>query len=209
MEPVAHAQAWAELRRGLLVALLAVLLLGLITNASAQGHTCLDFDNLTVCADHPFPPSDPQSTTFRMEGNIAIGPKGQPPQLIVRDASHESFPGSGPLAELRKAVFIHKLKLSDGRVVTVLHGDIFFVDDKSNQPLIRPRLVRGGSGFLLVDTKNLTLTTPTASEALNKEPRHQRNEAFALDFLDRAAVRAFFTGGGSVEELSRVEPVIT
>lgn len=208
MEPVVHPPQGARLRRGLQIALLAALFVALIATAGAQGQTCLDFDNLTVCADLPLSSPDPGSDTFTLKGNITIGPKGQPAQLIVRDASDASFPSSGPLAELREAVFISKLKLNDGRTVTVLHGDIFFVDDKSNKPLIRPKLVRGGSGFLLVDTRNLTITTPRAEEAIVKDPNHARNEAFALDFLDRAAIRAFFAGNGTVEELSRVEPVI-
>ncbi len=75
-----------RLRTASICLLLLLFTAGLIRGAYAQGQTCRDVNQLTICGDTLTEfAADFNSGGFRLRGNVKIGPKGSPAVVQVRD----------------------------------------------------------------------------------------------------------------------------
>lgn len=185
-----------RLHFGLLAMLLALAGGVFVTQTRAQGQVCRDFDNITICADkEDFPGS--------LEGNLRIGPKGQPPVVRVR-----SYPGEDPRDEPNfEALFLDD---SVGPNKGALWGSIELINAPRALSLVQThvRAVPGSTdvyhdGMFVVDTVNMVIRNATSNEDTETPPA-LRNHFFDFPFIEHAGLTAM-TKDLSTEEYNQIE----
>ncbi len=200
-----HKKPWFyHLRYGVLAALLAVVAAGLsMTTAHAQGRTCRDAGNLTVCADLMNESSD----GFVAEFNVTIAPKNGDPVVLVTDRGVQD----GDNRDYVAAAFFH-FNEPHPRFGTTdfIEGQLHFFNDLTVTTLASSaRLIddqRVEQGIFFVDTIQQRIFSPAPGAVpLFKEKGIPHNGNLDFAFLERTGMKKLFKNGGTVEELKDID----
>ncbi len=209
------AQLTRLLRGRLLLSMLLLLLLslGAVVAVNAQGQTCRDVNNLTICGDQLTEFADTvNGGGFRLSGNVRIGPKGQPAVVIVGNTG-TIFDGSVLPENITTATYLHFNQADPNTGTTdFILGEARFINDPTGLAMFGTFVFdhppAGGevtAGRLFVDTVNRRIFLPGANEVPIFTQRNvKRNQAYKLTFLTRLGAETFFKNGGNVDELTKV-----
>jgi hypothetical protein len=194
------------------VAIMLLLAIGLAVSVSAQGQTCRDVNNITVCGDLLMAEEDGQ---FHLRGNIKIGPKGAAAVVHVTDMPSQ-FNGA-PLGENTYTANYFHLNAPDANTgaTDFLIGEAKFIADPTGLHLLATKVIDDPStndpntvvaGRLFVDPVNRRIFLPAAGAVpIFNQKGIARNAAYRLAFMSQAGALAFYKEGGSVNELSLVD----
>jgi hypothetical protein len=89
---IAFRKLYAHYRWGGAAVLFLLLLAGAVVTVNAQGQTCRDVGQITVCGD-TFDELDANGGGFRLRGNVKLGPKGGAAVVQIRNTG-SIFDGS-------------------------------------------------------------------------------------------------------------------
>ncbi|MEZ4865871.1 MAG: hypothetical protein R3C14_31445 [Caldilineaceae bacterium] len=192
-------------------AIFVLLLAALSISTRAQGQTCRDVNNLTICADE-FAETTNNGGGFRLRGNLRLGPKGAPAVVQVDDIG-AVFDGSILDPNITTASYFH-FNQADANTGTTdfLIGDVRFLNDATGLALLGVSTVANPTtpgtvlvGRLFVDTVNRRIFAPAAGQVpVFVQNGITRNANIHLAFITRVGAETFFKDGGSVDELAAV-----
>ena len=205
---------YARIVRIATLALLLVLTGGLLTQTRAQGQTCRDVNQLTICGDA----IDEYNATvngggFRLRGNVRIGPKGGAALVEVEDIG-SVFDGSVILSpSISTASYFHfnTADASTGSTDFII-GDVRMINDVTGLTLLGTSVVpvpNGNNevrvGRLFVDTTLGKIFNPAAGAVpVFVTDGIKRNANVRLAFVSYVGALAFYKEGGTVDELALV-----
>ncbi|MFN8492479.1 MAG: hypothetical protein U0350_33065 [Caldilineaceae bacterium] len=184
---------------------------GLVHSAYAQGQTCRDVNNLTICGD-TLTDSTANGGGFRLKGNVKIGPKGSPAVVQLGDTG-SLFDGTILDQSITTATYFHFNQADPNTGTTdFLIGEARFINDPTGLGLFSTFVFdhppAGGevtAGRLFVDTTNRRIFLPGATDVpIFTQRGVKRNQAYKLSFITRLGAETFFKNGGSVDELTKV-----
>jgi Bacterial Ig-like domain len=192
-----------------LAGLMALLIAGAFSVARAQGQTCRDTGNLTICGDT----IDESGQEFQLKGNIKIGPKGGAAVVVVTDME-TTFAGIPVDSTTYTARFFH-LDAPDPNsgARDVLFGKVRFIKDTNTTPLLATHYVFDPTdssnlvaGRLFVDPTAKKIFIPAAGAVpIFNQKNIQRNSNMLFPYMDRAALRPFYKDGGTVGEFATID----
>lgn len=189
--------------------------------AQAQGQTCRDVGNITVCGDVlETNPNNPGSGDFNLIGNLQIGRKGGPMVLRVTGLP-PTFAGQAVSDQLQRGIFQHR-ETAPPRFggTDLLFGRVHFIADATSaEPLLsahlafRPNLPQTlenrVTGFLFVDAANGLIFLPPGGGAPygvdNALQDVERNAPFLMNFIQRAGLAPFYRDGGTTGEFAAID----
>jgi hypothetical protein len=189
-----------------------MLTLGGLTVAQAQGQTCRDVGNLTICADNLIAEVGAQ---FHLRGNLRIGPKGGAAVVHVTDLP-STFNGSALTEGTYTAQYFH-LDAPDPNTGTTdfIIGEAKFINDPTGLHMMGAQVIDDPSntdpnavvvGRLFVDPVNRRIFLPAAGAVpVFDQKGVKRNQAYRLAFISHAGALSFYKGGGTVDELGLVD----
>ncbi|HRW09903.1 MAG TPA: hypothetical protein P5121_32600, partial [Caldilineaceae bacterium] len=193
------------------IGLLVLFLVGGFIAVQAQGQTCRDVGNITICGD-TFAETTANGGGFRLVGNVRIGPKGSAPVVQVRNTG-SIFDGSVLAENITQPSYFH-FNQSDPNTGTTdfIIGELFFINDPTGLGLVRTFVFdhppAGGevtAGRLFVDPAAGRIFLPAEGQVPIFTQRNvKRNQAYQLAFITRLGAETFFKDGGSVNELTKV-----
>ncbi|MCB0036540.1 MAG: hypothetical protein KDE51_21055, partial [Anaerolineales bacterium] len=198
-------------RGSAVIGMLLLLAVGARLVARAQGQSCRDIGNITVCGDQ-LTELTVNGGGFRLVGNLKIGPKGGAPVVQVRNTG-SIFDGSVLDENITNPTYLH-FNQSDPNTGTTdfLLGEVFFINDPTGLGLVRTFVFdhppAGGevtAGRLFVDTANGRIFLPAEGAVpIFTQRGVKRNAAYQLAFVTRLGAETFFKNGGTVDELTKV-----
>ncbi|MCB0064867.1 MAG: hypothetical protein KDE19_22235, partial [Caldilineaceae bacterium] len=152
------------------VGLLALLVVSTVVVVNAQGQSCRDIGNITVCGDN-FDDLTANGGGFRLRGNLRIGPKGQSAVVVV-DNTGSVFDGSILPENITTASYFHFNQADPNTGTTdFLIGAVRFINDPTGLALFSTFVFdhppAGGevtAGRLFVDPTNRRIFLPGAND---------------------------------------------
>jgi hypothetical protein len=199
---------------GILIGIVVLMSSTLIV-VRAQTPVCRDVGNLTICGNELAEiDSSLFGGGFAIRGNLTIGPKGLPPVVRVVDIG-SIFEGEVVDAALTSATYFHFNQLdTENGSSDYLIGDVRFINDPTNLPLLGSAIVRNPSptgarllvGRLFVDPVNRKIFAPAAGAVpVFERLGVVRNSNINLAFVGRVGAFSFYKNGGSVNERALVD----
>ena len=194
-----------------LLTIMLVLTGGLLNHTRAQGQTCRDINQITVCGD-VFTEITVNGGGFRLRGNVRIGPKGGAALVEVEDIG-SVFDGTIIDPNISTASYFHfnQADTNSGTTDFIL-GDVRMINDVTGLTLMGTSVVpdpeNAGNvliGRLFVDTTNGKIFNPAAGAVPVFITRGiTRNANIRLAFMTQVGAAVFYKEGGSVAELAKV-----
>jgi hypothetical protein len=199
-----------EIRAPLLLLIVALLIGGAVVAVEAQGQTCRDVNQITVCGDQ-LTELTSNGGGFKLVGNVKIGPKGGAAVVQVRNTG-SVFDGTILAENITNPTYFHFNQTDPNTGTTdFLIGEVFFINDPTGLGLVRTFVFdhppAGGevtAGRLFVDTTNGRIFLPAEGAVpIFTQRGVKRNQAYQLAFITRLGAETFFKDGGSVDELTK------
>jgi hypothetical protein len=211
---IAFRKVYAHYRWASAALLLFLLLLaGAVVTANAQGQTCRDVGQITICGDQFTElPATTNGGGFRLLGNVKIGPKGSAPVVQVRNTG-SIFDGTVLNENITQPSYFHFNQADPNTGTTdFIIGEVFFINDPTGLGLVRTFVFdhppAGGevtAGRLFVDPATGRIFLPAEGAVpIFTQRGVKRNQAYQLAFITRLGAETFFKDGGSVDELTKV-----
>ncbi|MEZ4658606.1 MAG: hypothetical protein R2911_13630 [Caldilineaceae bacterium] len=192
------------------VGLLFLLTVGALVNVHAQGQTCRDVNNLTICGD-TLNEVEANGGGFLLSGNVRIGPKGGAAVVEVGNTG-SIFDGSVLPENITTATYFHFNQVDPNTgTADFIIGEVRFINDPTGLPLfstfVFDHAPAGGevtAGRLFVDTTERRIFLPAEGQVpIFTQRGVKRNEPYRLNFVTRLGAETFFKDGGSVNELTK------
>lgn len=181
---MSHHRIRIHLQIGIAIALIAAFVAGSFALVRAQGRSCRDIVNVTVCADQ-FLTDVPGFTNA--QGNITIGLKGKEAYVIAR------------AVDGRPARFLHDVNDPDNlNNVGNLIGAVTLVKDTQAQPLVSAAFDGSGNPIAFLDV-NVTNGTISESEERVGSLPFSDNSKLKANYLDRFGLRTLAKDGTLIQ----------
>ena len=208
---IAFRKVYAHYRWAGAALLLFMLLAGVVVTVNAQGQTCRDVGQITICGDQ-FDELTANGGGFRLRGNVKLGPKGGAAVVQIRNTG-TIFDGSVLPENISQPAYFH-FNQADPNTGTAdfIIGEAFFINDLTGLGLVRTFVFdhapAGGevtAGRLFVDPATGRIFLPAENAVpIFTQRGVKRNQAYQLAFITRLGAETFFKDGGSVDELTKV-----